>query len=225
MLINKPFISNGDYGYAVGQCKKGEACEYRHSWGSNGFQELASLPKTLTKVPRKLQIDEVSWFPPPQNFIKINTDGAAKGRSNEASCGGVFRDCNGTILGAFSSFLGNKTSLEAELYGVIKAINIACANQWHCVWLEVDSILTLSMIANNKTDVPITIREEWLKTLQQIQTMNLIYSHIYREGNQVADLLANHVYYNSYVLSSSGGTIGMIRHNFGRVGHEKHSSV
>ncbi|KAF4376903.1 hypothetical protein F8388_022619 [Cannabis sativa] len=173
-----------------------EACEYRHSWGSNGFQELASLPKTLTKVPRKLQIDEVSWFPPPQNFIKINTDGAAKGRSNEASCGGVFRDCNGTILGAFSSFLGNKTSLEAELYGVIKAINIACANHWHCVWLEVDSILTLSMIANNKTDVPITIREEWLKTLQQIQTMNLIYSHIYREGNQVADLLANHGFFS-----------------------------
>ncbi|KAF4379332.1 hypothetical protein F8388_013550 [Cannabis sativa] len=35
--------------WAVGQCKKGKACEYRHSWGSNGFQELVSLPKTLTK--------------------------------------------------------------------------------------------------------------------------------------------------------------------------------
>ena len=177
--------------WAVGQCERGDICPYRHSWGPNGFQELANLPKNTTKLERKVQIHEVYWLLPPPNFIKINTDGAMRDSSKQASCGGVFRDSRGAIIGAFSSFLGNKTPLEAELYGVIKAIQIAFVNNWHCVWLEVDSILTVKMIMNNKIDVPSTIKEEWQHTLQLIQEMDIIISHIFREGNEVADKLAN----------------------------------
>lgn len=137
-------------------------------------------------------IREVVWQPPPINWIKINTDGAARGSPGDASCGGVFRNFTGGIIGSFSSFLGTKTPLEAEIHGVILAVQIAWNQGWHNIWLECDSTLTVSMIKNGKSEVPISIKEKWHNTLEKISKMEVIVSHIYREGNEVADKLADH---------------------------------
>ncbi|KAL6146425.1 hypothetical protein ACLB2K_057104 [Fragaria x ananassa] len=74
------------------------------------------------KAPR---IQHVLWQPPFFPWIKVNTDGLAKGNPSPAACGGVFRDASGGFLGSFCQSLGWKTSFYSEFYAVILAIEIA----------------------------------------------------------------------------------------------------
>ncbi|KAF1894130.1 hypothetical protein Lal_00004049, partial [Lupinus albus] len=55
-------------------------------------------------------IKEVVWFAPMPGWIKINSDGAAKGASGLAGGGSIFRDHNGDYLGGFTDFFGTKDS-------------------------------------------------------------------------------------------------------------------
>ncbi|PNY02656.1 hypothetical protein L195_g025974, partial [Trifolium pratense] len=60
------------------------------------------------------KIQDVIWSFPPTDWIKANTDGAAKGSSGHASAGGIFCDSSGRIKGCFSLYLGIQSSLFAE---------------------------------------------------------------------------------------------------------------
>ena len=44
----------------------------------------------------------VTWTPPSENWIKLNTDGAIKGNLAKASCGGLLKDCNSAWLASFA---------------------------------------------------------------------------------------------------------------------------
>ena len=63
----------------------------------------------------------VRWEFPSPGWVKINTDGAARGYPGLATCGGIFR---GSMC-AFSGFLEVQTALVAEFYGVIHAMEEA----------------------------------------------------------------------------------------------------
>ncbi|GAU50263.1 hypothetical protein TSUD_409090 [Trifolium subterraneum] len=68
---------------------------------------------------------KVNWIPPPNLWIKCNSDGASKGCPGLSACGGIFRDCRGTFVGGFSCNLGISNSLFAELTAAIMTIEIA----------------------------------------------------------------------------------------------------
>lgn len=55
----------------------------------------------------------------------LNTDGSAIGNPSLAGCAGVFRSNEGIWLGGFQQASGVCNSLEAELWGVYKALSIA----------------------------------------------------------------------------------------------------
>jgi len=63
------------------------------------------------KVLRPLPIR--SEFPTP-GWVKINTDGAARGYLGLATCGGIFRGSMGEFIGVFFAFLEVQTSMVAE---------------------------------------------------------------------------------------------------------------
>lgn len=56
------------------------------------------------KAPR---INQVLWHCPPFNWVKVNTDGLAKGNPGPAACAAIFRDYRGDFLGACAVSLGN----------------------------------------------------------------------------------------------------------------------
>jgi hypothetical protein len=58
--------------------------------------------------------------------------------------------------------------------------------------LETDSALVVSTFNNPSKHVAWQLRNRWKNVMFMASQMNLIVSHIYREGNQVADLLANY---------------------------------
>ncbi|PRQ42584.1 putative ribonuclease H-like domain-containing protein [Rosa chinensis] len=74
---------------------------------------------------------------------------------------------------------------------VIKAIVLAWVRDWKHVWLEVDSSLILDFLRSPSL-VPWQLRVQWNNCLFRISQMNFHSSHIFREGNHVADALANY---------------------------------
>lgn len=115
-----------------------------------------------------------------------HTDGSLIG--GHASCGGIFRDHKGSFLSCFADNLGQFSVLEAELHGFIIAMEFVVHHHWHHLWLEGDSSSALSALKNPKV-IPFRLRNRQHNCLYR--GLQVIASHIYREGNRCADNLAN----------------------------------
>ncbi|KAK0605269.1 hypothetical protein LWI29_024814 [Acer saccharum] len=135
----------------------------------------------------------VVWHPPTgTNCIKVNVDGCSKGNPGPAGCGGVFRVDNGRYIGAFAANLGFKDSVFAELMGIIMAVELAHSRRWRNLWIESDSTMALKLLTTDSLHkVPAELVDRWLKCKSLVQEMDISCSHVYREGNVVADILAN----------------------------------
>jgi len=64
----------------------------------------------------------------------------------------------------------------------------AARNGWRNIWLESDCIGALSVF-KNRSLVPVMLRNLWHNVCNQ--GIQVISSHIFREGNCYADLFAN----------------------------------
>ena len=100
---------------------------------------------------------------------------------------GLFRDNLGTFCGAFSCNVGLQSVFYAEVLGIIFAIEFAARSGWRNIWLESDSTSAL-MIFSNSLLVPIMLRNRWHNARNL--GIQVISSHIYREGNCCVDKLA-----------------------------------
>ncbi|CAL0301660.1 unnamed protein product [Lupinus luteus] len=123
-------------------------------------------------------IIEVLCKPPNFGWVKVNSDGAAIGCPGFAGGGG------------FGAYFGIQNSLYAEIMAAIVVVKIASHKGWSRIWLETDSTVLIDCFLLKK-QVPWKLRNLWLKCLHSISLIKFKVSHIYREGNSCADLLAN----------------------------------
>jgi hypothetical protein len=86
--------------------------------------------------------------------------------------------------------LGISFAFHAELLGVMNAIEIAHEKGWWNLWLETDSLM-VTLAYKSSSMVPWMLRNRWNNCMVMIKDMNFILSHIYREGNALADKLAS----------------------------------
>ena len=142
------------------------------------------------KPPKPQSIKEVIWSPPVLNWVKCNTDGASIGNPGISACGGLFRNANSEFLGAFAINIGLSSALLAELIGAMVAIEVAYHKGWHSIWLETDSMLVFQAFKSSKI-IPWSLKNRWDNCLHLLSSMNFFVTHIYREGNKCADILAN----------------------------------
>jgi len=125
-----------------------------HSTGNCVVGDVALLNSLLIppSYQRVRDIIPVIWQPPTITWVKADTDGSVIG--SNSSCGGIFRDHTGAFLGGFSSNLGLGTVFEAELTGLMLAIEYAASHSWSRLWLESDS--TSAVLAfKNHSAIPI----------------------------------------------------------------------
>jgi ribonuclease HI len=134
----------------------------------------------------------VCWQPPLLNWFKCNIDGASNGNPGISSCGGIFRDHEANFILAFAEPLQITTSYVAELSGAMRAVEIAFQKNWRQLWIESDYVLVVSAFNNPTRQVAWQLRNRWKNVMFMISQMHCMVTHIYREGNQVADTLANH---------------------------------
>ncbi|KAK1591397.1 hypothetical protein Q3G72_007018 [Acer saccharum] len=141
---------------------------------------------------KALVIKSVVWSPPAPSWIKVNTYGAALGSLGVGGCGGIFRNCRAFVKGCFAIPLGQVFTFEAELLAASLTINFAWKYGWHRIWLESDSSYVVQLLSSRSEMVPWRVRQARQRCIFQISHMDFQVSHIFREGNQVADMLSKH---------------------------------
>jgi ribonuclease HI len=161
---------------------------------SNSIRDFIVLKhfKVCTHNPKTPIVKEIFWNPPLLNWVKCNIDGASKGNPGLSSCGGIFRNNEADFLLCFAEPLGFTSSYHAELQGALRAIEVAHQMNLNNLWLETDSSLVVLAFKNPDFLVTWSLRNRWQNVLTKLRQMNFIVSHICREGNQVADSLANY---------------------------------
>jgi ribonuclease HI len=161
---------------------------------SNSIRDFSILKKFNVSIhnPKVSTVKEVVWNPPLLDCVKCNIDGASKGNPGLSSCGGIFRNSSADFLLCFAEPLGFSSSYHAELQGALRAIEVAHQMNWKNLWLETDSELVVLAFKNPDFHVAWALRNRWHNALVLLRQMNFVVSHIFREGNVVADCLANY---------------------------------
>lgn len=101
-----------------------------------------------------------------------------------------FETLGGSFLGCFSTHLGVTTTFCAELQATMEAIRIAKKRGWDHLWLECDSTLVVRACTSQDLDTW-WHKSQWFNCCLATHSMSFNISHVFREGNQCADRLAN----------------------------------
>lgn len=134
----------------------------------------------------------VRWRTPDSGYVKLNVDGASKGKLGDASIGGLVRNHKAEFLVGYAEPIGKTSGFMAECTALKRGLEIVLENGWCNVWLEGDSMSLMEILANrNRT----TKSMQYMRVVKDIKLMipelkYCIVSHIYREGNRAADKLA-----------------------------------
>ncbi|MCH79531.1 glycerol-3-phosphate dehydrogenase, partial [Trifolium medium] len=160
---------------------------------SNSMKDFSFLKLFDISIhqPKSTLLKEIIWKPPLLNWFKCNVDGTSNSLG-AAACGGVFRDHADDFVFAFAQPLGFETPFFAERFGAILAIELAYSKGWLNLWLETDSLLVVSAFNNATKPVAWPLSNRWKNAMLMVSQMNCVVTHIYREGNDVADLIARH---------------------------------
>jgi ribonuclease HI len=108
----------------------------------------------------------------------------------------VIRNSAGGWLAGFAFHIGGiTTSLRAELWGILKGLELAKERGFRNVCLEVDSQSACQLISgfSNETSV---WNQPLLEAIRRLAFSFADFSvqHVYREAKRCADWLANHAY-------------------------------
>jgi ribonuclease HI len=110
------------------------------------WQPLPSCPPLTLSLPSFHTLSPSSWSPPSIPFIKLNFDGASKGNPGAAGYGAVFRDHLGHILLITVGYLGHSTNNLAELWGLIRGLQLASEHGFNNLVVEGDSQSIINML-------------------------------------------------------------------------------
>ena len=86
--------------------------------------EIGCHCSNVTPKPPRISA-QIKWLRPEKGWIKLNTDGVANSVLGRAGGGGILRDCVGNWIGGFARFLGNCSSLMAELWALKDGLSLA----------------------------------------------------------------------------------------------------
>lgn len=157
--------------------------------GTN-LRPFCTAASIMLKAPPPKLIRHVTWTPPCQGF-KLNTDGSSIGES--ITGGGILRDTRGKFIIAFSCHLGTGSNMLAEVEALNTGIQLCFQLGYPISEIEIDSYALMLLIL--KPSKPPWQCIQTLAAIKQAVELNKIsVKHVLREGNGVADALANHAH-------------------------------
>lgn len=158
----------------------------------NFNSNISSRPLCLNQEVR-------TWTPPPIDMVKLNFDGASKGNLGQAGYGGAFRGHDGNPIAIFMGSIGWDTNNSAELEGLWRGLILAHRNKLFPLIIEGDSQILIRIAIKLQNGSPVhKVSSSWrmahrLESLNHwlSQNQSITFNHTKREGNRLADLLAN----------------------------------
>lgn len=94
-------------------------------------------------------------------------------------------------LGLFAMSLGIQTAIYAEIMGFIKTVENAAIKGWFLLGIETDSSVLAQKVRSKSDAVHWSLKTRWRKCLNILYSNPFRITHIFREGNGVADVMAN----------------------------------
>ncbi|WMV23958.1 hypothetical protein MTR67_017343 [Solanum verrucosum] len=85
---------------------KGYKMDTNYNW--------SSICKAMESYKAKLSSKPITWNKPPENIIKVKTDGSSAIQENKAGIGGIARDYKGDIIMAFVKSISFCSNNNAE---------------------------------------------------------------------------------------------------------------
>lgn len=132
-------------------------------------------------------------------MFQLNFDGASKGNPGKAGYGGVFRDHYGTHQVIFLGSKGWDSNNSTELEGLWQGLTLAQDKSFFPLIIEANSQIIINMVTKLMQGSPthkvsnnwrmaqrLKLIDRWLSQHQAIS-----FKHTKREGNKLADFLAN----------------------------------
>ncbi|CAN1269225.1 Putative ribonuclease H protein At1g65750 [Linum perenne] len=148
--------------------------------------------RVLLNPPSEQEEILIQWNPAPEGFVTINTDGSLIQSSKKAAAGGIIRDWQGRKISVFAANLGVCSIMRAELRAADIGLMIAWDLGFRRVHLQLDSISAVHAICSDIDED--SRHSQTIRSIQERLKKDWVVhiSHIYREANKVADLLAHH---------------------------------
>lgn len=132
-----------------------------------------------------------NWSPPPQGWYKLNFDGASRGNPGLSGIGCIIHNETGRWLMKLEKHIPPTSNNLAELEAVSEGIKVCLKLGLSKVIIKGDSQIVINALRKKSTPnwVLNSKLEEIIKLMEGLETFQLI--HIYREGNTLANELAN----------------------------------
>ncbi|KAH0678618.1 hypothetical protein KY284_019703 [Solanum tuberosum] len=152
------------------------------SWAEmlNELEENRTMLKTIM----------VKWEYPPKGWVKYNTDGASRGNPGLSSYDFCLRNDRGDIIDAEGATIESTTITVAEAKAILEASKHCKEQNHNQIIIQTDSMLMYKVLTEEWA-IPWNIADtiEEIKACLEGKQHNV--QHIMREGNQLADYLAN----------------------------------
>lgn len=132
----------------------------------------------------------INWCSPIASTLKLNTDGCSKGDPGQAGYGGLLRDEAGTLVWGYYGYLGHCSGVKAELWAIYHELTILFQKGTMNVAIETDAAQAIDQIQNGLSHNSL-FRALIEDTKFLLKRCNCNLGHTLREGNRVADMLAN----------------------------------
>ncbi|CAN1182979.1 Putative ribonuclease H protein At1g65750 [Linum perenne] len=163
-------------------------CRFWSRLSSSTYEAAKSIRMSGLNQQRVIQ---VGWCAAEQPFFTLNSDGSVRGRHGIATAGGCIRDNTGRILDAFTCNLRRCSITRAELTGAVVGLERAWELGAQAVEIQMDSSCAISILngqlnlEHQHAGLVLRLR----RLLERRWRVRII--HIFREGNHLADHIAN----------------------------------
>ncbi|KAJ8763770.1 hypothetical protein K2173_003552 [Erythroxylum novogranatense] len=154
------------------------------------YNQQAWSLKSVVKNSSGHLVLNIFWTHPRYDYFKLNVDGSSKGNPGLAGCGGVVRDFTSNWVCGFATHLGVCTSMVAELNGLLEGLNCAWDSGCRRLMVEMDSLSCVQLIRGSLVNLCLAGLLSKIRAMLQREWVVQV-THVYREANRLADLLAN----------------------------------
>nr|XP_016494947.1 PREDICTED: ribonuclease H-like [Nicotiana tabacum] len=138
----------------------------------------------------KLKVTKALWELPDHGWVKINTDGASMGNPGRSSIGFVLRGEEGDIRYERGKEIQETTNTEAEAAAILEAMRYCVHHGYINILVQTDSMLMKNVIEGT-WDPPWAVAAYLEEINELMRRSNTRVTYIMREGNKLADYLAN----------------------------------
>lgn len=145
----------------------------------------------MENIKPKIDITPVLWSKPNYGEYKLKVDGCSNGNPGSAGGGGILRNHMGHMIMAFTAYFGHSSNNLAEARAIKIGLKWCIDHDFNVLTIESESLTVINMI-NKATTTTWSIKEEINGIHNMTSKGNFQFIHIFREGNNTADLLANY---------------------------------